>query len=66
MLRTLKRLVHEEDGMEMVEWAVVGVVFALAAAAVWTTLKDDIGQALTKIGDCVGEGTGCPTADTGV
>ena len=34
MLRnTLKRLVVEDHGMEMVEWAIVGVVFAVAAAA---------------------------------
>jgi len=26
---------------------------------VWTTLKDDIGTALGKVGDCVADGTGC-------
>ena len=54
MLRnTIKRLVVEDHGMEMVEWAIVGVVFAVAAAAVWTTLKDSIGNALGDIGDTV-------------
>jgi Flp pilus assembly pilin Flp len=54
MLRnTLKRLVVEDQGMEMVEWAIVGVVFALAAAVVWTSLKDSIGVALGNIGSTV-------------
>jgi Flp pilus assembly pilin Flp len=49
--QTTKRLVLEDDGMEMVEWAIVGVVFAVAAAALWGTLKDDIDAALQSIGD---------------
>ena len=57
MIRTLKRLVIEEQGMEMVEWAIVGVVFAVAAAALWETLKDDIGDALTSIGEEVNPNT---------
>lgn len=58
MLRTLKRLVIEEQGMEMVEWAIVGVVFAVAAAVLWTTLQGDIDAALTDIGDTVNPETG--------
>ena len=50
LLQTLERLVVEEDGMEMVEWAIVGVVFALAAAVVWGGLKTSIGNALVEIG----------------
>ena len=49
LLQTLKRLVHEEDGMEMVEWAIVGVVFAVAAAVIWASLSDDINAAIGKI-----------------
>ena len=37
-----KRLVREDAGMEMVEWSIVGVVFALAGALVWSTLKTQI------------------------
>jgi Flp pilus assembly pilin Flp len=58
MLQTLKRLVIEDQGMEMVEWAIVGVVFAVAAAVLWTTLKSDIDAALTDIGDTVNPATG--------
>ncbi len=56
----LVRFAREEDGMEMVEWAIVGVVFALSAAAVWTGLKGNINTALQKIGGCVdGTDTSC-------
>src|SRR3989304_4500216 len=58
--RAFKNFVRDENGMEMVEWALVGVVFALAAAALWTTLTDDIGTALGKVGDCGADGPGRP------
>lgn len=45
----IKRLVLEEDGMEMVEWAIVGVVFAVAAAAFWTDLANAVDGALNAI-----------------
>lgn len=51
--QTTKRLVREDEGMEMVEWAIVGVVFAVAAALLWGTLKDDIGTALNNIGSTI-------------
>ena len=47
------RLVREEDGMEMVEWAIVGVVFAVAAAAFWGELGAAIDLALNDIEDKV-------------
>lgn len=46
---TVKRLVREQDGMEMVEWAIVGVVFAVAAAAFWGDLATNIDTALGEI-----------------
>ena len=49
LLSTLKRLVLEDEGMEMVEWAIVGVVFAVAAAAFWGDLAQDVNAALGKI-----------------
>ena len=48
---TLKRLVCDEDGMEMVEWAIVGVVFAVAAAGFWGGLADRVEIALGSIQD---------------
>ncbi len=59
LLNTIKRFVREDDGMEMVEWAIVGVVFAVAAAAFWSDLAGAINLALDDIEDCV-DGTGCP------
>ena len=46
---TIARFVREEDGMEMVEWAIVGVVFAVAAASVWSELEKSIDTALGKV-----------------
>jgi Flp pilus assembly pilin Flp len=57
---TIARFVREDDGMEMVEWAIVGVVFALASALIWTGLRDSINTALTDIGDCVEDSAKCP------
>ena len=48
----LKRL-REQDGMEMVEWAIVATVFAVASAALWTTLSGAIGAALTSTSNVV-------------
>ncbi len=59
LLNTMKRFVREDDGMEMVEWAIVGVVFAVAAAAFWSDLAGAINTALDNVEDCV-DGTGCP------
>jgi Flp pilus assembly pilin Flp len=61
LLNAIKRLVREDAGMEMVEWSIVGVVFALAGALLWSTLKTDIQTALTSVGDCVADSTACPT-----
>ena len=64
MLHTLKRLVIEEEGMEMVEWAIVGVVFAVAAAAAWTSLEGSIDGALDQI-EAEVDGTGTTSTSTG-
>jgi len=57
---TLKRLVREDDGMEMVEWSIVGVVFALGGALLWSVLSTSIETALGNIGDCVEDSANCP------
>ena len=49
MSNLFQRLIREEDGMEMVEWAIVGVVFAVAAAAFWGRLSGSIDAALGDI-----------------
>ena len=54
------RLIREDAGMEMVEWSIVGVVFALAGALLWSTLNTQINVGLTSIGNCVGNSASCP------
>ncbi len=46
----LKQFIVEDSGMEMVEWAIVGVLFAVVAAVGWTTLAHQVTAALTNIG----------------
>jgi Flp pilus assembly pilin Flp len=48
-VKLFKRLMIEDDGMEMIEWAIVGVVFAVAAAVFWGTLADAVDGALGDI-----------------
>jgi Flp pilus assembly pilin Flp len=50
MREFIKRLVIEEEGMEMVEWALVAAVFALAGIAAWGTLASTLSTALNNIG----------------
>jgi Flp pilus assembly pilin Flp len=45
----IKRLIVEEEGMEMVEWAIVGVVFAVAGALAWGTLATNVDTAIGKV-----------------
>ena len=59
LVKEMKRLVREDAGMEMVEWSIVGVVFALAGALLWSTLKSDINSALADIGGCVKNSASC-------
>ena len=49
MRNAIVRFVRDEQGMEMVEWAIVGVVFAVAAAAFWGSLATAIDGALNQI-----------------
>lgn len=41
-MEVLKRFVRETDGLEIVEWALLGAVFALGAALLW----GDLGAAM--------------------
>jgi Flp pilus assembly pilin Flp len=49
MCNAIARFWRDEEGMEMVEWAIVGVVFAVAAAAFWTDLAKAVDTALGKV-----------------
>ena len=47
IMNTLKRFLSEEDGIEMLEWAIVALLFAVAGAATWgilgTTISGQLG-----------------------
>ncbi len=51
--KPFQRFAKEEDGMEMVEWAIVATVFAVASAALWTVLSGAIGTALGTVGTTI-------------
>ena len=53
MTKIIKRLICEDDGMEMIEWAIVGVVFAVAAATVWGNLETAVEGAVDSIASTV-------------
>jgi hypothetical protein len=38
-----------DEGMEMVEWAIVGVIFAIAVALFWSPLVEALSDALDLI-----------------
>ena len=52
-MKLFKQLLLNDDGMEMIEWAIVGVVFAVAAAAFRGTLAGSVDTALTSISGTV-------------
>jgi len=45
----LKQFIADESGLEMVEWAIVGVTFAVAAAAAWGSLATAVGSSITTV-----------------
>jgi len=58
MLNFLKKFVRDESGMEMIEWTIVAIVFALAASASWELVKDAVDGALQNIGSEINETSG--------
>ena len=54
----MKRFVVEEEGMELLEWAIVAVLFALVAGAVFATLGTTVSSALTDVNTKAFQGSG--------
>jgi Flp pilus assembly pilin Flp len=48
-MKLFKRLLLEDDGMEMIEWAIVGVVFAVAGAVAWGALAGSVEGGINKV-----------------
>ncbi len=49
MMHALKRFVREDEGLEMLEWAIVAALFATAGAVMWLTLGSTVTAELTTI-----------------
>ena len=47
------RFLREDDGLEMLEWAIVALLFGVAGAAIWATLGGAITTSLTGISTSV-------------
>ena len=43
---TVKRFIVEEEGMEMIEWAIVAIFFAVAGAGIWGQVATGVSGAL--------------------
>jgi len=44
-----KRFLYEEDGMEMIEWVLVAVLFAVVASVAYGTVAGGVTTALTNV-----------------
>lgn len=49
MIDSIKQFVRNEDGLEMVEWAVVGSAIVVIAAAAFFPLGEAVSAAMTTI-----------------
>ncbi len=58
MRNEIERFLRDDSGMEMVEWTIVAIVFAVAAAAFWQVLGGAINGALQQVAGTIGGGGG--------
>ena len=56
MRNAIRSFINDDSGMEMVEWTIVAVVFAVAASVAWGTLEGAITGALSEVVDTVNGG----------
>ena len=49
IVEMLKNFWHEEDGLEMVEWAMIGAFVAATIVVAWSTMKGTITSTMTGI-----------------
>ena len=53
------RLYREDEGLQVVEWALVGVICALAYALLRGHANTDLGAALYQVTSCVSSSVSC-------
>jgi Flp pilus assembly pilin Flp len=54
----IKRFARDEQGLETVEWAVVGTLVVIAAIVAFTTLGTNTDAAMTNIANTIPPGGG--------
>ncbi len=54
MWMLLKKLVKEEEGMETVEYAVVGALVVIVGVAIWSLLGSRVSGRISELADAVG------------
>jgi len=54
MRNAIQKFVRDESGMEMVEWTIVAIVFAVAASLAWGGLATAIQGALQTVQTTIG------------
>ena len=52
--KLLKKLVKEEEGMETVEYAVVGALVVIVGVAVWMLLGNNVSTRISSLASSVG------------
>ena len=54
----IKRLLREDDGLETVEWAIVGTLVVIAAIVAFTAVGTNTNAAMTNIANTIPPGGG--------
>ena len=57
MLRLIKRFAREDEGMELLEWAIVAVLFALSGAVAMEALGTGLTLPVNLIVDLLSKGS---------
>ena len=58
MRRIIQRILHEEEGMELLEWAIVAVLFALTGAVAMGALGTGLTLPVSDIISLLSKGGG--------
>jgi pilus assembly protein Flp/PilA len=64
-MKTLKRLWKEEEGQDLVEYALLLAFISLAAAAIFPTIGSTLNTIFTNANTCLTSPGGCPASGGG-
>lgn len=60
ILTKVYRFIHDEEGLELSEYAVAGSLIVIGTIAAFTLLGDNIEAVITSIANLIGGGAGTP------